>query len=360
MNARIGKTYDLVGLGELLIDFTTLKNISGNAAVAAGSEIYEANPGGAPANVVCTAQAFGCSTAFIGTVGMDHFGDVMIQTLQDHAVDITGITRVNEAFTTLAFVSIAADANRSFSFARKPGADTCLRLNEEHQKLLANASCLHFGTLSMSAEPARNSTKAAVEQVRSQGGIISFDPNLRRNLWDNEQTLHDQIEWGFQNSNIVKLSEEDLGFYDPRETSSAAEALFEHQNIKLVLLTLGKAGCRVYHRDVTQAIMHVDVPTDLSKIAVDTTGAGDIFTGAFFSQLIPLLRNEIGMVSLSQLMLWMKDAKDEDLYQITMFANQIASLSTTVRGGIPSIPNYETWEKEYNANKELNTRTVIE
>lgn len=351
MDTRIGKKYDLVGLGELLIDFTTLYNISGNTAVASGSEIYEANPGGAPANVVCTAQAFGCATAFVGAVGADHFGDVMIQTLQDHAVDISGITRVDEAFTTLAFVSIAADANRSFSFARKPGADTCLRLNEEHRSIFDATSCLHFGTLSMSAEPARSSTKAAVKQVRSKGGIISFDPNLRRNLWDNEQTLHDQIEWGLQNSNIVKLSEEDLEFYDPRETSMAVEALFEHQNIKLVLLTLGKAGCHVYHRDVTRAIVHTDVPTDLSKIAIDTTGAGDIFTGAFLSQLIPLLRNEIGMASLSQLMFWMEDTKGEDLYRITMFANQIASLSTTVRGGIPSIPNYEAWEKEYKANK---------
>lgn len=341
------KTYDLIAIGELLIDFAQLKTTA-DPIGSFQAEQYEANPGGAPANVVAAAQAFGCRTAFIGAVGTDHFGDTILSLLNDTGMSTEGVVRTNDAFTTLAFVSIDEHANRTFSFARKPGADTRLRLEAHHLAMLADTACLHFGTITLTDDPARTATKQAVEYAAQSGSLISFDPNARLNLWDDRALFSEQFEWGVAHCDFMKLSEEDiaaLGRHDPDRF--VRDALQRHQ-VALVALTLGKSGCRLYvKRRSANRIESMAVPAFLTDASIDTTGAGDIFTGSFMSRLLPAWRDaDLPLIE------YLDTADMDTLYEAARFANRVASLSTTKLGGIPSIPTKEMYERHIRASND--------
>lgn len=336
-NSNAGLT-DLTCIGELLIDF-----VDSN-----GDESYNANPGGAPANVAVSAQIHGLKTAFIGAVGEDHFGEMLINTLASKNVKTGGIQIVSEAFTTLAFVSLDDKANRSFSFARKPGADTLLKLDDFQIPLLKDTKILHFGSLSLSHEPARSATKQAVNIVKQAKGVISFDPNLRLGLWDSREHMLEQIQWGLNNCDLLKISEEDLSHIDSRPQNDIINELLNTTSIKLILLSTGSSGSTGFYRSKDQnRVITVHVPSDSSIIPVDTTGAGDIYTGSFLSKMLPVLSSELDSSSsfLSAFTNWCSNPKD--LYGMLEFANQVAGLSTTAYGGIPSIPTPQSWAEHY-------------
>ena len=203
---RGGFELDVVALGELLIDFAP---VSTNAA---GYPTLAAQPGGAPGNFLAALQTYGCTTALIGKVGADRFGDLLKATLAEKGIETRGIVSDPAVFTTLAFVTLDATGNREFSFARKPGADTCLRAGEVDLALIDGAKVFHFGTLSLTDEPARAATQKAVAYAKEKGRLISFDPNLRKPLWPSETAAKEQIEWGLHQADIVKISDEEIAF----------------------------------------------------------------------------------------------------------------------------------------------------
>ena len=197
---------DVVALGELLIDFAPV------STDAAGYPALQAQPGGAPGNFLAALQAYGCKTALIGKVGADSFGQLLVRTVAEKGIETRGIVADPAVFTTLAFVTLDATGNREFSFARKPGADTCLRADEVAYSLIDEAKVFHFGTLSLTNEPARTATQQAVAYAKEKGKLISFDPNLRKPLWQSEADAKAQIEWGLRQADIVKISDEEIDF----------------------------------------------------------------------------------------------------------------------------------------------------
>ena len=198
------KHYDVVALGELLIDFAP------HSVNEAGYPVLSANPGGAPGNFLAALTKYGCRTAMIGKVGDDAFGKALVKTLEDAGIDARGIRIDPNVFTTLAFVSLDASGNRDFSFARKPGADTCLTPEEVDEELIADAKVFHFGTLSLTDEPAAGATRHAIELAKRHGALISLDPNLRKPLWKREEDAREAIEWSLHQADIVKISDEEI------------------------------------------------------------------------------------------------------------------------------------------------------
>ena len=309
-----GFELDVVALGELLIDFAP---VSTNAA---GYPTLAAQPGGAPGNFLAALQAYGCTTALIGKVGADRFGDLLKATLAEKGIETRGIVSDPAVFTTLAFVTLDATGNREFSFARKPGADTCLRADELDLALIDQARVFHFGTLSLTDEPARAATQKAVAYAKEKGRLISFDPNLRRPLWPSEAAAKEQIEWGLHQADIVKISDEEIDFLWGLSPEEGAQKLLKEYGVQLVYATLGPRGCRFANR---QGSGEVASPAGIH--VVDTTGAGDIFGGSAMSRL---LRTGKAPDELSP----------EELRAITRFACCAASLSTQTHGGIDSVP----------------------
>lgn len=341
-------SFDLVSIGELLIDFVGTNN-EFTSSIDEQAETYQANPGGAPANVACTAQKLGLQTAFIGAVGHDHFGRLLIHELDKHQVNTSGISTVEDAFTTLAFVSLDEEANRSFSFARKPGADTLLYLDQTQKSIITKTKILHFGTLSLTDEPSRSSTVSAVEQAKQQGSIVSFDPNVRLDLWSSSQALSEQIEWGIYHCDILKASEEDLAFFEDKEPEDIVISLLTQEKITLALLSQGPAGSKAYWRASNGEIQISYAPVDNSIIPIDTTGAGDIFTGSFLSSLMQKMVEEcserVDQTLIELLRIWL--GTKDDLSELLNFANQVAGLSTRKYGGISSIPSLSEWAAVY-------------
>ena len=305
---------DVVALGELLIDFAP---VSTNAA---GYPTLAAQPGGAPGNFLAALQTYGCTTALIGKVGADRFGDLLRATLAGKGVETRGILADPAVFTTLAFVTLDATGNREFSFARKPGADTCLRADELDLALIDEARVFHFGSLSLTDEPARTATQKAVAYAKEKGRLISFDPNLRRPLWPGEAAAKEQIEWGLRQADIVKISDEEIDFLWGLSPAAGAQKLLKEYGVRLVYATLGPRGCHFANR---QGSGEVASPAGIH--VADTTGAGDIFGGSAMSRL---LRTGKAPDELSV----------EELRAITRFACCAASLSTQTHGGIDSVP----------------------
>ncbi|WP_298733233.1 carbohydrate kinase, partial [uncultured Subdoligranulum sp.] len=268
---------DVVALGELLIDFAPV------SADEAGYPTLKAQPGGAPGNFLAALQSYGCSTALIGKVGDDAFGHLLVGTLQGLGIGTEGIVTDPAVFTTLAFVTLDATGNRSFSFARKPGADTCLRTEEVNYTLLDDCKVFHFGTLSLTGEPAREATQAAVAYAKEHGKLISFDPNLRKPLWPSEEDAKLQMEWGLRQADIVKISDEEIDFLWGLTPEAGAQKLLDEYGVRLVYATLGPKGC---HFANANGCGEVSSPTGLHVI--DTTGAGDIFGGSAMSQFLRL------------------------------------------------------------------------
>lgn len=304
---------DVVALGELLIDFAPVSTDE------AGYPTLKAQPGGAPGNFLAALQEYGCSTALVGKVGDDTFGHLLVSTLQDRGIETCGIVVDPAVFTTLAFVTLDATGNRSFSFARKPGADTCLRTEEMDLSLLDECKVFHFGTLSLTNEPARAATQAAVAYAKAHGKLISLDPNLRKPLWPNDEAAKEQIEWSLHQADIVKISDEEIEFLWGISPEEGAQKLLREYGVRLVYATLGPKGC---HFANAQGCGEVSSPTGIH--VVDTTGAGDIFGGSAMSQFLRLNKAP-------------EELTVEEMRAVTRFACCAASLSTQTHGGIVSV-----------------------
>jgi len=306
--------FDVTALGELLIDFAP------QAVNEAGYPVLSANPGGAPGNFLAALNKYGCSTAMIGKVGDDMFGRLLIGTLKEAGIHTEGILVDPEQFTTMAFVSLDESGNRDFSFARKPGADTCLRGDEINEGLIAASRVFHFGTLSLTDEPAASATRKAVEMAREKGALISLDPNLRKPLWKSEEDAKQAIEWSLRQADIVKISDEEINFLWGIGPEEGAERLLKEYGVRLVYVTLGPKGCHAATRNI-----RVTVQSPGGIHVVDTTGAGDIFGGSAMSCFLQKNRKP-------------EELSEEELREIVAFACTAASLSTQKHGGISSVP----------------------
>ena len=313
--------FDVVALGEMLIDFAPV------AADAAGYPTLKAQPGGAPCNFLAALQKYGCSTAMIGKVGDDRFGRLLIQTAADCGIAARAIVKYASVFTTMAFVTLDAVGNREFSFARKPGADTCLTESEVDFSLIDACRVFHFGSLSLTDEPARTATQKAVAYAKAQGKLISFDPNLRKPLWQNEAAAAEQIEWGLCQADIIKISDEEVDFLWNISPQAAAQKLLCEYGTRLVYVTLGPRGCCFANRSGSG---EVAAPTGVH--VVDTTGAGDIFGGSAMSRLLKLGKAPEAL-------------SVEEMAAIAQFACCAASLSTQHHGGVTSVPGEQEVDK---------------
>ena len=308
---------DVVALGELLIDFACLNTDSD------GYPTMAAHPGGAPANFLATLTKFGAKTALLGKVGTDAFGKMLTGTLQKAGIETRGLVCADDVFTTLAFVTFDEHGDREFSFSRKPGADTCLNFDELDLSLIDEAKVFHFGTLSLTDEPARTTTQKAVAYAKKAGKLITYDPNLRKPLWRDLEEAKKQLIWGLQQADVVKISDEEVEFLFGLGVEEGADYILKNLGVKLVFVTCGADGC--YFRN---AIASGHVPSLRDIQVKDTTGAGDIFGGSAVWKLLqygvsPELLNEA------------------QLRDVVTFACTSAGLSTTRSGGISSVPEYE-------------------
>ena len=307
---------DVVALGELLIDFAAKSTDS------AGYPTMAANPGGAPGNFLAALNAYGRKTAFLGKVGDDTFGHLLLGTLSRAGIETKGILVDDHFFTTLAFVTFDETGDRSFAFARKPGADTQIRWEEIDKSLIDEARVFHFGTLSLTDEPVRTATQKAVAYAREKGKLISCDPNLRLPLWKSEEAAKEQMLWSLRQADVVKISDNEVEFLWGCTPEEGAEKILREFGVGLAMVTLGPDGCLLKN---CQAAYRASCP----KVRpVDTTGAGDIFGGSAMARLLEL---EKPLDALTE----------EDLAYIGRFAAAAASLSTEHSGGIPSIQKKE-------------------
>ena len=309
--------YDVVAMGELLIDFTCVsKDGEGYPTMAA-------HPGGAPANFLAALAKFGTSAALLGKVGNDAFGKLLVGTLDQAGIGTSGIIMADDVFTTLAFVTLDETGNREFSFSRKPGADTCLSYDELNMELIDNAKVFHFGTLSLTDEPARTTTYKAVEYAKNAGKLITYDPNLRKPLWKSLEEAKKQLIWGMTMADVVKISDEEVAFLWGLGVEEGADYILKNFGVKLVFVTCGADGCFFKN-----AVASGKVPSLKNIKVVDTTGAGDIFGG---SAVYKLLQTGKAPETLNE----------DELREVVTFACTSAGLSTTKPGGISSVHEYQ-------------------
>ena len=313
------KKYTISALGELLIDFTE------SGVSSTGMKIFEQNPGGAVGNVLAAATKFGEATAFIGKVGNDMHGLFLKQTLENAGITTEGLIVSEDTFTTLAFVALS-DGERTFSFARKPGADTQLKIEELNVDILNHTKILHVGSLSLTDEPARSATYEAVKIAKQSGSIISYDPNYRASLWRNEEAATEQMRKILPLIDIIKLSNEELilltGAEDP---INASKVLFD-TGIKCIVITIGAEGAFVSLGKDTAMVKGYD-----SK-PVDTTGAGDAFWGGFLHKFIQSKKT-------------VDELELNDVCAFAQWGNATAALCIRGRGAIPSMPSKEAVEQ---------------
>ncbi|MEY8389360.1 carbohydrate kinase [Oscillospiraceae bacterium 38-13] len=312
---------DVTALGELLIDFTY------QSADESGYPTMAAHPGGAPANFLAALAKLGSRTALLGKVGADAFGDMLIGTLERAGIGTRGVIRSADVFTTLAFVTLDPSGDRAFSFARKPGADTCLTAEELDLELIDRAKVFHFGTLSLTDEPARSATRRAVTYARERGKLITYDPNLRRPLWRSMEEAREQLLWGLAQADVVKISDEEVEFLFGLSPEEGACRIMSEYSVKLVFVTCGAEGCVFRNQNAGG-----HVPGLPGLAVLDTTGAGDIFGGCAVWGLL-----QTGKVP--------EALTHGELERITAFASAGAGLSTTRAGGISSLFDREEIEK---------------
>lgn len=307
------KNLDVIALGELLIDFTE------NGFSANGNPLLEANPGGAPCNVLAMLQNLGKKTAFIGKVGKDAFGDYLKDTVCQVGIDVTNLIQDATVPTTLAFVHTAADGDRSFSFYREPGADMMLSESEIDYSQIADAKIFHFGTLSMTHDGVRAATIKAVDYAKEHGLLISFDPNYRPLLWKKEETAKEMMRYGCEICDILKISDDEITFITGKDTVEAAIPLFlEMHRPKLMCVTCGKHGSIAIYKD-----MQVACDAVLRPDTIETTGAGDTFMGCMLNYVL-----EHGIENLTE----------DDLRRLQQFAAMAASIITTRKGALKVMP----------------------
>ncbi|PKM72266.1 MAG: carbohydrate kinase [Firmicutes bacterium HGW-Firmicutes-16] len=305
--------FDITAFGELLIDFTQV------GVSPSGMVLFEQNPGGAPANVLACAAKLGQKTAFIGKIGADMQGEFLRKTLQNAKINTNGLVIDENFFTTLAFVSLNENGERSFSFARKPGADTQICWEEVDISIVKNSRIFHFGSLSLTDSPARETTLFALAEAKKAGCIISYDPNYRPLLWKNEAEARQQMRSVLPYVDMIKLSDEETALLtDYTDSQKAAKHLIDN-GIQLAAVTLGKSGALIATKD------GFDIIPGFNVDAIDTTGAGDAFWGALLYS-VEALGKKISEIDFSE------------IRSIARFANAAAALCVTKRGAIPSMP----------------------
>lgn len=314
------KLFDVVALGELLIDFTE------NGTSEQGNTLFEANPGGAPCNVLSMLTKLGKKTAFIGKVGKDQFGIRLKNALEEVGISVRNLVMDEKIHTTLAFVHTFADGDRDFSFYRNPGADMMLTKDEIQMDLISSSRIFHFGTLSSTHPGVREATRHALDHARKEGLLISFDPNLREPLWDSLEDARQEIAYGMGHCDILKISDNEMEFMTGTTDYTAGVAkLRESYSIPLILVTLGKEGSRAYYKDWV-----VEGSPFLQNNTIETTGAGDTFCASVLNYVL-----EHGLDNLTQ----------EQLSEMLTFANAAASLITTRKGALRVMPTVKEVEE---------------
>ena len=307
---------DVVAIGELLVDFIQ------NGSSENGNPVFEANPGGAPCNVLAMLSRLEYSTAFIGKVGEDYFGRMLGKTIRETGISDEGLLYDQNVNTTLALVHTLPGGDRNFSFYRKPGADIMLTDEEVNRKLIDECRVFHFGSLSLTNEPAAAATKVAVVYAKNAGKLISFDPNLREPLWKKEEQAKEAIWYGIGECDVLKIADNEIKWLTGKEDyDEGVQVIKERSNVKLVNVTLGNEGSLAYYRD-----RKVYGRPFLSDRTIDTTGAGDTFCACVIGFLL-----EHGLDGLLE----------TDLEEMLSFANAAASIVTTRKGAIRSMPDRE-------------------
>lgn len=310
------KKIDVTALGELLIDFT--ENGSGES----GNPLFEANPGGAPCNVLAMLSKLGKKTAFIGKVGDDMFGRQLSEAVKSVGICTDGLVMDKSVPTTLAFVHTFAGGEREFSFIRNPGADMMLTKNDVNADIIRDSKIFHFGTLSSTHEGVRKATRFAIDTAIESGALLSFDPNLREPLWKSLDDAKTEIEYGLSKCNILKISDNEIEFLlGHSDYDKAALQLMEmYENIRLIFITLGSDGSCAYTKNAKAKAPVYSVKT------VEKTGAGDTFFGCALSFV---LEHDI-------------DTLDEArLTELLRFSNAGASLITTRKGALKVMPDMQ-------------------
>ena len=308
--------FDVCALGELLIDFTE------NGTSPQGNPIMEANPGGAPCNVLAMLNRLGYKTTFIGKIGDDIFGRQLKKAVQEVGINTDGLVTDKIVNTTLAFVHTLPGGDREFSFYRNPGADIMLSEADMNEQLISDSRIFHFGSLSMTGEECEAATKKAVGIAKENGLIISFDPNLRENLWDSLDKAKEKIEYGMANCDILKISDNEIQWFTGEQDYDRAVEKLRSRfgNISLLLLSLGKDGSRAYSGENSAYVPAAPAKT------IETTGAGDTFCGAILSKVL-----EHGLREYSQ----------QELSDMLIFANAAAAVITERKGALRVMPQQE-------------------
>ena len=314
------KKYDVLALGELLIDFTE-NGISGQ-----GNTIFEANPGGAPCNVLAMLNKLGHKTAFMGKVGVDIFGNKLKAVLDEVGIDTSALVMDPDVRTTLAFVQTFADGDRDFSFYRNPGADMMLKEEELKTDMLSECEIFHFGTLSMTHDEVRRATKKAIALAKENGALISFDPNLRPPLWSSLDLAKEQVAYGLGQCDVLKISDNEIQWFTGKEDYDEGIAVLqETYHIPLILVSLGNEGSRAYYKG-----LRVEKAPYLQENTIETTGAGDTFGGSCLHFVL-----KYGLDNLDE----------EKLLEMLSFANGAASLITTRKGALKVMPEVDEVKK---------------
>lgn len=313
------KKFDVTALGELLIDFTD------NGKSAQGNTLFEANPGGAPCNVLAMLNKCGHPTAFIGKVGKDIFGLKLKSTLEEVGINTSNLIVDENARTTLAFVQTFEDGDRDFSFFRNPGADMLLTAQEVDEELIRDSRIFHFGTLSMTHDGVREATKRAIAVAKESGAVISFDPNLRPPLWNSLEDAKVQVAYGLGQCDVLKISDNEIQWFTGEEDFDAGIAkLRKEYDIPLILLSMGRDGSRAYYKD-----LKVEAVPFLQESTIETTGAGDTFGGSCLHYIL-----KYGL----------DDLDESRLKEMLTFANAAASIVTTRKGALRVMPEIEEVE----------------
>ncbi len=313
------KPYDVTALGELLIDFTEY------GMSEQGNPVLEANPGGAPCNVLAMLSRLGKKTAFIGKVGDDMFGNQLESALLETGIDTTGLKRDDKTHTTLAFVHTREDGDREFSFCRNPGADVMLSEEDIEEELLENCRIFHFGSLSMTHDTSRRATIKAVSLAKKHGAVLSYDPNLREALWEDLEEARKQISFGLENCHILKISDNEVQWLTGEsDYDKGIRSIQETYDIPLILLSMGKDGSRAYTKEI-----RAEQAAYLQSGTIETTGAGDTFCACVLNYIL-----ENGWKAFSK----------EELEEMLRFANAAASIVTTRKGALRVMPQKEEVE----------------
>ena len=308
------KKYDVVAIGELLIDFTE------NGISAQGNPLLEANPGGAPCNVLAMLTKLGKKTGFIGKIGNDMFGDQLERAVREVGIDTAGLKRDLQVNTTLAFVHTKEDGDREFSFYRNPGADMMISEEDLDKDLVEGCRIFHYGTLSMTHETCRRATYKAIADAKAAGAVLSFDPNLREPLWRSLDEAKEQILYGMGQCDVLKISDNEIQWLTGEMDFDAGVAWIVERfpGISLILVSIGKEGSRAYKDGI-----RVEVPAFVQENTIETTGAGDTFCACILNYVLDHGLDDLG---------------ENEMREMLTFANAAASIVTTKKGALRVMP----------------------